>query len=1411
MLRNAILFLLIIVIQGCGGGSFVDTLPTRPAIATQQPSVVSAKGATLSGVVNPMGNNVEVWFEWGAEDTSSNSTEAIPLGNKTQDIAVRYPLDGLLVPKTAYHYRIVVKMLDDNEVIKGEQEQIFTTPPVPAPTVMTVAQADAGSADPLGRCEFHATVNPNGFSAEGWFEWGLDDNYANQTDRQKMGSSSEDIDLAGSIEQDPLASGGTTYHYRAVAENEGGRTVGDDAQCTTAVDTVIDDPTLDSDGDGLNNDEEINTYHTDPLKADSDADGLSDSEEIITYGSDPLNPDSDGDGLTDGDEVNNFHTDPLLADTDGDGLSDSSEINSYHTDPTLSDTDGDTLSDGDEINISKTDPAVADTDNDGLSDGDEVKTYSTNPLIADSDGDGLSDGEEVITLHTDPLAQDSDGDGLTDGVEVNTHGTDPNKSDTDGDTVQDGFEITAGSDPLDPNSTPPDLVVTLIDGPGNAALGQDIAVSSTVQNRGGMNASNIVVDLYLSANGVLPDGDDIYLGSYSLANLAAGQASTGNSSLTLPATLAAGVYALGAVVDAHNAIIETQEANNSLLAAQTLSINNSLNIGDGSDGNLTLASGTFNLFTDSSDALGNSDDDNPGQPDGFATNLTASVSAGATKLPVSSTAGFVSGDEVLIIQMSHATNHGVYEFIPNITVKNASTLSFATGLTHSYFVADSTTDRVQVVRVPHYATLSIQTGATLTTGAYSHANGVGGVIALRAVTLTVDGGINADELGFAGGPTVTVMASAGYQGRSYTGVTPVKVVDPNQGGGGGGLYNGSYGAAGGGYGENAPSTILSTGGQAYGSADLARLYLGSGGGSGGTDDKYPVSVTGVGGAGGAGGGIVYLAAESVSGGGEISAVGGAGVDYAASLVSAPGGGGSGGTVRAQASTWSMTINVSGGAGGVGKETRHNATGGAIGRDAVSIGAPDLLITDITSPATAARGETISVTSTVLNQELDAATAPFKVGIYASPDPVITANDVFLGDYSLSGLSGNTSQATPIDVVIPADLYSDPPAGYQYRKKISIDPDKVSGDGVLEDFPLLIDIVDPDLRSSANGGKVQNADAYDIMFTDITGSALAYELETYDAATGHFRGWVRVPRLSGSVNTDIYLYYGNSAVVAPATNTPDAWNGHYQAVFHQDEIPGASAQLDSTGHGNNAANVNMAGAQNVVDAVVGKGISFDGIDDYQRTQASVLDTGSGDWSLETWVKLDTLNPGKNYLVQTDDNPLGQGLLYVDSSDGKLYSEQGSQTYTAGQILLPGSWHQLVLVRDHLNDNLKWYVDGAWMATSANVANASNNGRWLFGISKDGSTGALSGGLDELRVSEAQLSPEWIKTGYVNMSSPSTFYSLAAEEDAASFATSRPFYLGAIADYTHAVTERDEFNNADVQQGGAGVPLAITISN
>jgi hypothetical protein len=60
---------------------------------------------------------------------------------------------------------------------------------------------------------------------------------------------------------------------------------------------------LDTDGDGLNDLEEISVSKTNPNRADTDGDGLSDGQEVTRYGTDPRQADTDGDGVTDGAEV----------------------------------------------------------------------------------------------------------------------------------------------------------------------------------------------------------------------------------------------------------------------------------------------------------------------------------------------------------------------------------------------------------------------------------------------------------------------------------------------------------------------------------------------------------------------------------------------------------------------------------------------------------------------------------------------------------------------------------------------------------------------------------------------------------------------------------------------------------------------------------------------------------------------------------------------------------------------------------------------------------------------------------------------------------------------------------------------------------------------------------------------------
>jgi len=232
--------------------------------------------------------------------------------------------------------------------------------------------------------------------------------------------------------------------------------------------------TVDTDGDGLPDAVE-DVIGTDPNNPDTDGDGVNDGDEVLVYGTDPLDPDSDNDGLTDGEEVdgpdgirdNGDETDPNDADTDGDGLEDGAELLLHETDPLNPDSDGDGLTDGDEVDVWSTDPNDVDTDGDGLSDGREVLEVGTDPLRPDSDLDGLTDLEEIQGVdgtegtgdETNPLDADTDDGGIIDGVEVD-RGTDPldpsddlpGTVDTDGDGLTDEEEAVLGTDPNDPDS-----------------------------------------------------------------------------------------------------------------------------------------------------------------------------------------------------------------------------------------------------------------------------------------------------------------------------------------------------------------------------------------------------------------------------------------------------------------------------------------------------------------------------------------------------------------------------------------------------------------------------------------------------------------------------------------------------------------------------------------------------------------------------------------------------------------------------------------------------------------------------------------------------------------------------------------------------------------------------------------------
>lgn len=250
---------------------------------------------------------------------------------------------------------------------------------------------------------------------------------------------------------------------------------------------------VDTDGDGLSDDNEALLFGTDPQATDTDADGMPDGWEAEHTRTDPSTglptPDparADPNADPDGDELGNLAefqngTDPWTRDSDGDGLPDGWEVQSEH-DPLSSgtpgqDEDGDGLTAEQEFAQATLDNAI-DTDEDGLTDAEEPqgaatvggRSFSftpTDPARRSSGGSGLADGFAVVH-DLDPHGPnvgriDHDDDGLSTALEAQIsldrfddtrtallEGLDPQDRDSDGDSLPDGWESTHDLDPLDP-------------------------------------------------------------------------------------------------------------------------------------------------------------------------------------------------------------------------------------------------------------------------------------------------------------------------------------------------------------------------------------------------------------------------------------------------------------------------------------------------------------------------------------------------------------------------------------------------------------------------------------------------------------------------------------------------------------------------------------------------------------------------------------------------------------------------------------------------------------------------------------------------------------------------------------------------------------------------------------------------
>ncbi|MCK8523832.1 thrombospondin type 3 repeat-containing protein, partial [Aquimarina sp. D1M17] len=200
--------------------------------------------------------------------------------------------------------------------------------------------------------------------------------------------------------------------------------------------------------------------------------------------------------------------------------------------------------------------------------------------------------------------------------------------------------------------------------------------------------------------------------------------------------------------------------------------------------------------------------------------VTSDITAGDTTIDVNDVAsdlgGLASGDLVLIYQAQGATinttntvsygditdygSSGLYEFayVSSVSI-NAITLTCS--VANSYFVAG----RTQVVKVPQYNTLTIQAGASVVPLAWEDFAGSrrGGVVVINAVTIDIEGDIDASGLGFRGGEIENSTSPTGANLESdYVTASSGDSAEKGESIVG---YQADYDALGGRYGRGAPA------------------------------------------------------------------------------------------------------------------------------------------------------------------------------------------------------------------------------------------------------------------------------------------------------------------------------------------------------------------------------------------------------------------------------------------------------------------------------------------------------------------------------------------------------------------------------------------------------------------------------
>ena len=308
--------------------------------------------------------------------------------------------------------------------------------------------------------------------------------------------------------------------------------------------------------------------------------------------------------------------------------------------------------------------------------------------------------------------------------------------------------------------------------------------------------------------------------------------------------------------------------------------------------------------------------------------------------------------------------------------------------------------------------------------------------------------------------------------------------------------------------------------------------------------------------------------------------------------------------------------------------------------------------------------------------------------------------------------------------------------WPYRLPVAINTTATGADVAedVENFPVLVKLHSGNFEDFF----LVKEDLSDIRFVAADDQTLlSHHVESFDIINQLIYVWVKVPKISGNLNTErIWMYYGNFEAPSVADSAA-SYGEEVASVYHFNDI--ANGAVDASGK---VAVPQLINAEFQTSSMIAGGLNLNGTASVFTAPESLQNVDATGMTMSFWLKTSELS--SNSVVAEIIGSSQSVSVRIDN--GLLALAAGGVNDVQAPALAANNWHNVVVVLGSQSAEL--YLDGVRAGATA-ITSIGSVSQITIGADVSGASGFI-GEVDELKIDAVSRTPGYIKLQYASQS-------------------------------------------------------------